>query len=114
MHEIGIAEGIMKRVLGAAADNKASAVTAIGIKIGTLSGVEPRSLEFALDCMKAGTLANDARIDVEIIAASGICDECGKTSMPDTFLSVCGHCGSPALEITAGKEFEISYVDIEE
>ncbi|MDR0453954.1 MAG: hydrogenase maturation nickel metallochaperone HypA [Deferribacteraceae bacterium] len=113
MHELGIAESILNKALDAATENNAASVKAIGLKIGAFSGVEPQSLEFALECIKAGTPANNSEINIEIIAASGVCGECGKTSAPDTFLSLCGHCGSPVMEIISGKELEISYVDVE-
>ena len=114
MHEVGVAEGIIKRVLDVAAENNAVSVKTIGLKIGSFSGVEPRSLEFALECLKADTLAKDSKVDIEFVIANGVCAECGKSSSPGAFLSVCTHCGSPLLEIVSGKEFEISYIDIED
>ena len=114
MHEAGIAESVIKRALDVAKDNNALSVKAIGLRVGTLSGVEPGSLKFALDCVKADTPASGAEIDIEIVTASGVCNECGKISEPDTFLSVCGHCGAKVLEIISGKEFEISYIDIDD
>lgn len=113
MHEVGVAHSILDIVIKTAKENEASSVAKVSINIGTLSGVEPRSLEFALDSLKEGTIAQNTAFELNIIQAKGKCGECGKESQPDTFLSLCSHCGSPALDISEGGEFEISYIDID-
>lgn len=113
MHEIGVASSILEIVIKSAEDNEALAVTKVGLKVGALAGVDESSLEFALNALKEGTIAADAEFVLELIPAVGICGECGKESSPDTFFSICDHCNSPTLEIVSGKEFNISYIDIE-
>jgi hydrogenase nickel incorporation protein HypA/HybF len=113
MHEVGVANSILNTAIEAAKKNGAAQVLEVGVRIGALSGVEQHSLKFAFDAMKAGTIANKAEMVIEYIAAVGECSECGKQSTPDTFYSMCSHCGSPTLNIIAGKEFNIGYVDAE-
>ena len=113
MHEVGVASGILKTVLDTAKANNATTVKEVGISIGALSGVEQHSLKFAFDAIKADTIAKDAEMIIENLPAIGLCAECGKESTPETFYSMCSHCGSPTLEITSGKEFSISYIDID-
>lgn len=113
MHEIGVAESILKTITTEANKSGAKEITKVHIKVGGLSGVEPNSLSFALEILKANTMAANAEFEIERIKVVGICGECGKESNPDSHFSMCGHCGSPALEIVAGEEFEISYIDID-
>jgi hydrogenase nickel incorporation protein HypA/HybF len=113
MHELGVAESILKKVLDVAKQNNAATVTNVVIKVGTLSGVEPQSLQFALDCIKDGTIASNAIFKINIIKALGNCYACYKDSIPKTFFSICEHCGDPMMEITAGQELEIEYIDVD-
>jgi hydrogenase nickel incorporation protein HypA/HybF len=113
MHEVGVASSILSTVLDIAKQNNATKITRVGIKLGALSGVEQHSMKFAFDAMKADTLAADAEMLIEYVSAVGFCSECGRESTPNTFYSLCSHCGSPALEITAGQEFNISYIDVD-
>jgi hydrogenase nickel incorporation protein HypA/HybF len=113
MHELGVAESILNTAIKVAEDNNAKTITKIQVKVGTLSGVEPYALQFALNAIKDGTIAQNADMEMNIIKAVGRCNACGKDSEPDTFYSICEYCNDPMLEIVAGEEFEIEFVDVE-
>ncbi|MDR2884232.1 MAG: hydrogenase maturation nickel metallochaperone HypA [Deferribacteraceae bacterium] len=113
MHEVGVAEEVLKTVLSIAKENNASKVTEVVLKLGSISGVSADALQFAFDAIKEGSIAEGAKFQIDIIKAVGVCADCGKESIPDTFFSICDHCGAPTLEIVAGKEFEIDYIDVE-
>ncbi len=112
MHEVGVAYEILKVAVSTAKESGAESIKKIGVTVGSLSGVEVTSLEFALNSLKEETIAKDAVIEIEKVTAKGVCCECGKESTPDTFFAVCSYCNSPALEITAGEDFFISYIDV--
>ncbi|GAB7141253.1 hypothetical protein RsTz2092_12190 [Deferribacterales bacterium RsTz2092] len=112
MHEVGIARSILDSVASAARKNGADAVKSVKLQVGSLSGVEASSLQFALDAVKAGTIATGAEFIIERVPAVGVCGECGKTSTPDTFFAVCEHCGNLSLDITAGRELKIDYIEV--
>ena len=112
MHEVGVAEEIIKTAIKVAKENKAEIPLKVGLSVGTLSGVEPSSLEFALEAIKVELGLADTIFDIEVVKAAGICGVCGKNSEPDALFAICEHCGSPALELTAGTEFKILYIDI--
>lgn len=114
MHEVGLAQEILKIAVDAAGQNGAVSVKKIGIRVGALSGVETSSLLFALNALKEDTAAKHAEIEIETVKALGVCGDCGAASTPDTFFSLCSHCGSSAVEIKEGAEFSVSYVDIDE
>ena len=112
MHEVGVAEEIIKTAVKAAKDNKAEIPLKVGLSVGTLSGVEPSSLEFALEAIKGELGLSETIFEIEVVKAAGICGVCGKSSAPDVLFALCEHCGSPALELTDGTEFKILYIDI--
>lgn len=112
MHEVGVAEEVLKKAKQIAKDNSAPILKGIGVSIGTLSGVEPFSFEFALKALVADTELKDVAFDIKIIKAKGVCSDCGRESEPDSKFAICGHCGSIDYEITEGTEFNITYIDV--
>ncbi len=45
----------------------ATRILAVRMRVGALSGVEPSSLEFAFEVMKAGTPAKSARLEIDAV-----------------------------------------------
>jgi hydrogenase nickel incorporation protein HypA/HybF len=112
MHEVGLAYELLKLASDTAKKNGASEILRIGVSVGSLSGVEPASLAFALESLKRDTEAKNADFEVDVVKAVGKCLDCGKTSTPETFFSECSHCGSPALEIVEGDKLFLKYIDV--
>jgi hydrogenase nickel incorporation protein HypA/HybF len=112
MHEVGLAYELLKLASDTAKKNGATEILRVGVAVGSLSGVEPTSLAFALESLKGDTEAKNADIEMDVIKAVGKCLECGKTSVSETFFSQCDHCGSPTLEIIEGDKLFLKYIDV--
>jgi hydrogenase nickel insertion protein HypA len=112
MHEVGVAGEIIKTAKRIARENGAEKPGKVGLSVGTLSGVEPNSLGFALEAIKSEFELSETVFEIKVIKAEGICAECGKSSQPDAFFALCPHCNSPALELINGTEFKIEFIDI--
>lgn len=65
MHEVGIMQEALAIALDHGRSSGAERITAVSLKIGALSGVEPDALRFAFDVVAHGTLAQDARLQIE-------------------------------------------------
>jgi hydrogenase nickel incorporation protein HypA/HybF len=109
VHELVLAESALKLALSAAG---AARVFRIGLRVGTLSGVDPEALRFALTCVTHGTAAEEAAIDIETVAAVGRCASCVREFAleADAFLQ-CPACGRPFAELRGGRELELSRVE---
>lgn len=70
MHELGIAQSLVDLVTREVAGRPGARVTAVKVKIGELSGVEPEALRFAFDALKAGTACAGAALVVEPVGAA--------------------------------------------
>ncbi len=65
MHEFTIAKAILKGVLKKASEHKAKKISRVGLRVGLLKMVTPVSLQNAFDIVSSGTIANQARLEVE-------------------------------------------------
>lgn len=112
MHELSIALGIIDLVEAEARKNGSSRVEEVELEIGTLAGVEIRTLEFALDSAVKGTLLQDARIIRIYIEGSGYCNDCRVSFPVSTLFSPCPDCGSYCVKIVKGKELRVKSIVI--
>lgn len=108
MHELSIALSVLDIVRDAAAGSGLSRVTAVRLRVGRASGVQPESLRFAFDCSKAGTPAAGATLEIEEIPVGGHCDVCdGDFTQREPYVLACPLCGGAAFRLTAGDELHV-------
>lgn len=111
MHEIRIAEDLSGIVLEAASENNLRKVIGINITFGQLVQIVPDIFEFAFrECVR-GTIAENAKINIEITMVKMKCRGCGNDFYVRENLFVCENCGSADLEIISGKELFIKSIE---
>jgi len=115
MHEAGIAKGILEIAETQCQESEGSKVQSVTIRLGRAAGLMPDSLRLAFDSLKEGTMANDAILKIEQVAVGGSCRTCGKdfevAETRQVFL--CPLCGADAIELTRGREMEVTEMEIE-
>ena len=98
----------------AAASSGATRVEAVGLRVGTLSGAEPVALTGAWPIASTGTVAQGAELVIEVVAAAVFCPACDKARPIDEFFDLtCPVCGTPTANLVAGREFEVTYADMD-
>lgn len=112
MHELSIALSVLERV-GEEAAVHGGTVTAVHVRIGVLSGVDCEALRFAYEVAVADTDFSGSRLEIERIPLLVRCPECGVEHTPEVQSIVCPRCITPAQEILAGRELELSSLEIE-
>jgi hydrogenase nickel incorporation protein HypA/HybF len=114
MHELSIAQSLLEIIEEEGKRHGLSRVVRIAVKIGTLSAIVPDALTFSFEAIRAGTIAEGANLDIEVVPAKGYCEECGADFRVESALFLCPRCGAVASEIISGKELEISQIEGEE
>ena len=114
MHEVSIMESILETAFAHPEVVSAKKVTAISIKIGSLSSVVEESLRFAFDSLTIGTKAQDAVLDVEPVETTCHCNQCQQTYSPTPPGYVCPHCGTQDVTIVNGRELQLTSVEVDE
>lgn len=120
MHELSMADAIVKTVLDAAEKNQAEEILEVTIEIGKLTMINPEQLRFLLDVLVENTLLEGAEIVIEEIPVEIKCLSCdytGSTNPDDSdhyvMLVKCPECDETNLEIIAGRECNVKNIRIE-
>ncbi|MCX8084302.1 MAG: hydrogenase maturation nickel metallochaperone HypA [Calditerrivibrio sp.] len=113
MHEASIAQSILDIVVDTALKNNAKKVTAVNVLIGKLASIEKESLITAFDVLKQDTIANDATLNVQVVAIKGRCLDCGDEGEYEEYYFVCKKCNSINVEIISGEELAIADIEVD-
>ncbi|MGD8909851.1 MAG: hydrogenase maturation nickel metallochaperone HypA [Chromatiales bacterium] len=113
MHELSVCQAMMAQVEEIAAREGASAVSAIVVRIGPLSGVVPDLLQQAFTIARAGTLATAAELITELQPIRIRCLECDAESEVQPNRLLCGACGSYRTQVISGDELLLASVELD-
>lgn len=114
MHELAIAQSVFDIAFGEANKHAAAKIRKIKLSIGEFSGVVKDALDFAFRVLKPGTPAENAEIEIEVIALRATCEQCGEVECRLSDLKfTCTDCGRQ-LTVTAGREMKVDYIDIDD
>jgi hydrogenase nickel incorporation protein HypA/HybF len=113
MHEISMVESILEIAEAKAREQNAVSIQIIKLRIGEFTSIVPDALEFAFDVARQGTLAEHARLEIEIVPMLVRCVVCERESRLAQVRLVCTQCGFPLI-ILSGEELQIDYIEIED
>jgi hydrogenase nickel incorporation protein HypA/HybF len=99
--------------LGEARQAGAVRVHEIRLRIGVLSGVVPDALRFAFEALTPGTSAEGALLTIDEIPARFWCVSCAREFVSANLYSECPDCGAPSNELRAGRELELSAMEVD-
>ena len=114
MHEMGIADAMLKTVDGIAKRENAARVRSITIELGDLSGVVPRFLADCWEAVVAATAYEDTELRIHPVPAAAQCLDCDRTFVADIESLRCPNCGGVKLKPLSGQELTIAEIEIEE
>jgi hydrogenase nickel incorporation protein HypA/HybF len=107
MHEMSLAGGILKVVEDAALREGFVRVSQLRLEAGALSGVEVRSLRFALESMCAGTCLAGAEIVIDEPPGAAWCLRCACSVQINSRVDACLQCGGHQIQPTGGTELRV-------
>lgn len=110
MHELAVAESLLKIIQDESQKHGLLRVNQVRVHIGKLSTVVPRALSFSFEVISQGTLAEGAHLAMEMVPVTGHCQDCDTDFEIDDYLFLCPQCGGALMMLVSGKELEI--VDI--
>ena len=111
MHEYSIVQALYARVEAEAAARGATAVHALELRVGELSGVDAGLLETAWRTFRVRTICDRAPLTIQIVPAEWACGTCGAPVLKGAVLS-CASCGSPA-RLRQGDEIVLDRIELE-
>ena len=114
MHEMSVAQSIVDIVRQYVPAAQAPGVTAVRVRVGSLSGIVAESLDFCFGALVAGTELDRARLDIEHVPTVCLCRECGVRFEPEALIFFCPSCGSGRAQLLSGSDLQVVHVELEE
>lgn len=111
MHEMGIAQEVLRQALTAAEANRISHIARLQLKLGAFSGVVEDALRFSFEVASRDTKAEGAVLEVENVPLTIRCADCGKESAIQPLLFQCPSCNSRRVDILTGQELSLDSIE---
>jgi hydrogenase nickel incorporation protein HypA/HybF len=113
MHEMSLAEGILRLVEDVARQEAARRVASVTLEIGALACVEIEALRFCFDAVTRDTLAAAARLEIRVLPGQGWCMLCAQSAPLAALTAPCPQCGSFQVQPVSGMEMRVKEIEIE-
>jgi hydrogenase nickel incorporation protein HypA/HybF len=112
MHEVSIMAEAVRLAVESAQAAGARRITGMRLRVGRLSGAVPEAMKFAWDVVRQDTLAAEATLTIESVAAAGWCATCQAEFECKDFMSECPRCHELSGDLRRGRELEIAAVEL--
>lgn len=112
MHELSVTQSILDIALAEAQKHQAQRITRIKLKLGRLTQVVPDCVQFYLDMLGKGTIAEGVQLDVETVPLVVQCKKCGTIAHLEEYDFICAECSGPT-DIISGRELYIDSIEVE-
>src|SRR3954454_10018377 len=101
MYDMSMAESIIELVEEEGLRRSFSRVRAIRLRAGALGHVEQHVLRFCFDEASEGSIAEGARLDLEMVPGEASFTDCGRIVSVEKLYGSCRSCGQGHDRITA-------------
>ncbi len=112
MHEYSLVGALVRRVEEEARRREATAIHALRVSLGELSGVDPELFRTAYETFRGGTLCAGAELELWVVPATWSCPRCGVEIRRGMVLR-CGPCGEPARLSEKADALLLESIDME-
>lgn len=123
MHELSMAERIVKTVLDVANSRKASNVVQINLDVGELTFLGHDQLRFGIEVLSKGTISENAKVVISKKHAKIHCSKCSYAgnvkhlgeeihSLIPIPILTCPKCGSNQATVTEGNECTVRSIKV--
>lgn len=110
MHEFSIASAVVDTALAHAAGQR---VTVVRVRAGRLRQVVPSSLEFSFGIVSRETVAEGARLELEVVEARLACRRCGHGWTVEVPAFRCPACAGGEVDVVSGDELQVEEIEVE-
>jgi hydrogenase nickel incorporation protein HypA/HybF len=112
MHEVSLMQDTLVLACQHAKQAGGTQIHRLHMRIGELSGVVSDALEFAFDVVARGTMAEGAALSIERVPLRCYCESCRREFEPADYCCECPDCRLPSADIRAGREMELTSLEV--
>ncbi|MBV8207614.1 MAG: hydrogenase maturation nickel metallochaperone HypA [Acidobacteria bacterium] len=114
LHELSIAQAILDRVAVEMRRHGGARPSAVGIRLGEISGVDREALAFGFEALVKDTAWEKLLLDVDYCRRRHHCAACAREFAVLDFDTACPYCGALNTALISGDELDIAYIEVEE
>jgi hydrogenase nickel incorporation protein HypA/HybF len=107
MHELTLADGILRMVEASATRERFTEVAALRLEAGALACVDVGALRFALEAIRHGTCLASARIEIDEVPGRAWCALCEAEVHITSRAEPCPQCGGYPLRVLGGDRLRV-------
>lgn len=107
MHELHLAEDILRKIKEKASQEGKETLSFVKVGIGQSRFTHIEELKELLHAISKETVAAGAKIEFAVIPLKSICADCKKDFNPKELRLDCPNCGSTNIKLTTGHELVI-------
>lgn len=108
MHELGLCEAIVQRVVQRAGDRP---VARVRVRVGRLHHVHPEAFEQSFLVAAQGGVAEAAHPELVLLPVRATCRSCGEEAEADEMIVACPSCGALEVVLTGGDELVLESIE---
>lgn len=113
MHEMALAEGILRIIEDQAAARGFERVLRVRVEVGRMAGVEIEALRFSFDAVMNNSVADSAVLEIVETPGQGWCLDCGTTVEISALYDACPLCGGYQVHATGGMEMRVLDLEVD-
>jgi hydrogenase nickel incorporation protein HypA/HybF len=113
MHESSLARSVLDAVLRLAAEQGAERVLSVAGELSETEHLHSDAIQFHFDAHARGTLAEGARLALELVHVAARCRGCGARYLPEHHVTLCPECGSVEADLLGSPGLRLSSLEIE-
>ena len=114
MHEVGIAQEVLRIIESRARECGDGAVRSARLSVGALSGVAPESLRFALEVCAKGTRAEGMAIEIREVPVHATCRRCDYAWDFAPGQMECPACAARDLRLEGGDDLRVDSFEMDD
>jgi hydrogenase nickel incorporation protein HypA/HybF len=113
MHEMSLAEGILRIIEDQSRTFSFDRVRTVFLEIGALANVEIEALRFAFEAVTRDSVADGAGLEIETLPGEGWCLECIRSVPLAAMYAACPQCGGYQVRVTGGTEMRVKELAVD-
>ena len=104
---------MLKAVLQKAHEVGATRVCAVHGWVAETERLDPRAIAFHFEAQAQGTLAEGARLELDVRWVEAHCNDCGQNYKPDHHLLLCPECGSTEAALLGDTGLGVDTIEVD-
>lgn len=113
MHELSLADSMVRQIEEIIKKEKAAKVLSVTVEMGKFSGVEREPFEFAFPLVAEETPVEGSELIIEEVPGIIKCSDCGTETTLNVPFIKCRQCDSRNVKFVKGRDFIIKSLEVE-